>query len=103
VGGLLLAFAAFSTLVLAQDADQEEAHVAEAQTSGVNASGMATEEYRIGVADVLAINVWKEPDHSVESVVVRPDGKISVPLLREIDVIGLTPLEAEDLLQEKFK
>lgn len=103
VGGLLFAFAAFSTLVLAQDADQKEANIAEAQTSGGNSSGIATEEYRIGVADVLAINVWKEPDHSVASVVVRPDGKISVPLLREINVIGLTPLEAEDLLREKFK
>ena len=62
-----------------------------------------TETFRIGIGDVLGISVWKEPDHSVESLVVRPDGKISIPLLREIDAVGLTPLQLEDVLTEKFK
>jgi polysaccharide export outer membrane protein len=52
---------------------------------------------------VLGISVWREPDHSVDSLVVRPDGKISLPLLREVDAVGLTPLQLEDVLTEKFK
>src|SRR5690606_21624317 len=62
-----------------------------------------TETFRIGIGDVLGISVWKEPDHSVDSLVVRPDGKISIPLLREVDAVGLTPLQLEDVLTERFK
>jgi polysaccharide biosynthesis/export protein len=62
-----------------------------------------TETFRIGIGDVLGISVWKEPDHSIDSLVVRPDGKISIPLLREVNAVGLTPLQLEDVLTEKFK
>lgn len=50
--------------------------------------------YMIGNADVLAITVWKEPDVS-RSVPVRPDGRISLPLVGEIQAAGRTPLELE--------
>lgn len=53
------------------------------------------EDYRIGSGDVLSISVWKEPDASVPTVVVRPDGRIAVPLLKEIEVAGLTPKQVE--------
>jgi len=52
-------------------------------------------DYKIGAGDVLQVNVWKEPDASVPSVVVRPDGMISIPLLKDIAVLGLTPKQAE--------
>jgi polysaccharide export outer membrane protein len=58
------------------------------------------DDYRIGAGDVLEINVWKEPDASVRSVVVRPDGKISMPLLKEVDVVGLTPVRLEKLITD---
>lgn len=58
--------------------------------------------YRIGTGDVLQILVWKEPDASVPNVVVRPDGKITVPLVKEIEVVGLTPQELEKLLVERL-
>lgn len=58
--------------------------------------------YRVGPGDVLQIAVWKEPEASVPSVVVRADGKISVPLIKEIEVAGLTPAELEKLLTEKL-
>jgi polysaccharide export outer membrane protein len=61
-----------------------------------------TEGYRIGAGDVLQIMVWKEPDASVPSVVVRPDGKIAVPLLKEVDVMGLTPTQAEQAITAKL-
>lgn len=58
-------------------------------------------EYRIGAGDALHIFVWKEPDASA-NVVVRPDGVISTPLIKEIHVAGLTPKEAETLITEKL-
>src|SRR5215831_12336819 len=51
--------------------------------------------YHIGCGDTLQIMVWKEPDASVPAVIVRPDGKIAIPLLKEVAVAGLTPSEAE--------
>jgi polysaccharide export outer membrane protein len=53
------------------------------------------DDYKIGSGDILSISVWKEPDASVPSVVVRPDGKIAMPLLKDISVAGLTPKEVE--------
>ena len=49
-------------------------------------------EYRIGPQDVVRIDVWKEPDVS-RSIPVRPDGKISMPLLNDVQAAGLTSLE----------
>src|ERR1700761_2939961 len=48
------------------------------------------EPYKIGCGDVLNISVWKEHDLS-PTVTVRPDGKISMPLVGEMTVTGLTP------------
>ena len=61
-----------------------------------------TSVYRIGIGDVLQINVWKEPEVSVPSVSVRLDGRISLPLVKELQVQGLTPTELEWLLTEAF-
>jgi polysaccharide export outer membrane protein len=58
--------------------------------------------YRIGAGDVLEINVWKEPEASVSGVVVRPDGKITLPLLKEVEVNGLTPADVQKLLVSKL-
>jgi polysaccharide export outer membrane protein len=58
--------------------------------------------YRIGAGDILQVDVWKEPDASVASVTVRPDGKISLVMIGEMDAAGLTPGELEGILAEKF-
>jgi polysaccharide export outer membrane protein len=58
----------------------------------------AQEEYRIGEGDVLQISVWKEPEASIQSIVVRPDGKITMPLIKDISVVGLSPREAEKVI-----
>jgi polysaccharide export outer membrane protein len=71
-----------------------------AQTTA--AAAAVTPGYRIGAGDVLQIVVWKEPDVSVPSVVVRPDGKISVPLVKEVDVLGMTTSEVEAVLSAKL-
>lgn len=54
-------------------------------------------EYVIGTADVLRILVWKNPELSAE-VPVRPDGKISVPLLNDVQAAGLTTTELKETL-----
>ena len=56
--------------------------------------------YRVGIGDVLQINVWREPEVSVPAVTVRSDGRISMPLIKELQVLGLTPAELEWLLTE---
>ena len=62
-----------------------------------------TEDYIIGEGDILRINVWKEPDVSVEAVSVRSDGKISIPLVKEVYAAGLSPLQLEDVLTQKLR
>ena len=60
------------------------------------------DDYRIGPGDVLNISVWKEPDASVPSVTVRADGKISMPLVKEVEVAGFRPIEAERMLSARL-
>jgi polysaccharide biosynthesis/export protein len=61
-----------------------------------------TSDYVIGADDTLHISVWKEPDLS-ETLPVRPDGKISMPLLNDVPAAGLTPLQLKDAITEKLK
>ncbi len=59
-------------------------------------------EYKIGPQDVLRIDVWKEPDIS-RIVPVRPDGKISLPLLNDVQAAGLTAMQLAEVISEGFK
>ena len=56
-------------------------------------------DYVIGASDVLKIQVWRNPELSVE-VPVRPDGKISVPLANDVQAAGLTTTELKDVLSQ---
>jgi polysaccharide biosynthesis/export protein len=62
----------------------------------------APPDYVIGADDMLHISVWKEPDLS-ETLPVRSDGKISMPLLNDVPAAGLTPLQLRDSIAEKLK
>jgi polysaccharide export outer membrane protein len=59
-------------------------------------------DYVIGADDTLHITVWKEPDLSV-TLPVRPDGKISMPLLDDVQAAGLTPMQLGTSITEKLK
>jgi polysaccharide biosynthesis/export protein len=61
-----------------------------------------SQSYRIGVADSLMVSVWQEPELSM-SVVVRPDGMITLPLVNDVPVVGLKTEELQSLLTEKLK
>ena len=58
--------------------------------------------YKIGVGDVLHITVWEEPQFT-EVAVVRPDGMISLPLVSEVPVAGMTPQSMETELTARLE
>jgi polysaccharide biosynthesis/export protein len=60
------------------------------------------DDYKIGAGDVLHISVWHEPDATVSGVIVRPDGNISMPLLKQVAVLGLTPTQLEKQLMQQL-
>lgn len=71
--------------------------------SGVLApADLDLDAYRIGVEDELQVSVWREPELSIQ-VVVRPDGMVSMPLLNDVYVVGLKPVELQAILTEKLK
>ena len=62
-----------------------------------------SDQYIIGPEDVLSIYVWKEESITTKTVPVRIDGKISLPLLNDIQAAGLTPMQLKGALTEKLK
>jgi polysaccharide export outer membrane protein len=65
-------------------------------------ASVAGPEYVIGPDDTLHIAVWKEADLSA-TLPVRPDGKISLPLLNDVQAAGLTPQQLAESVTEKLK
>jgi polysaccharide export outer membrane protein len=65
-------------------------------------TSVAGPDYVIGADDMLHISVWKEPDLT-ESLPVRPDGKISLPLLNDVVAAGLTPTQLAEAITVKLK
>jgi len=64
---------------------------------------LSTDEYRIGKGDILEIVTWKEPDFSREEIVVRLDGKISFPLLNDVQAAGRTTTELKSTIEKALK
>ncbi len=62
-----------------------------AASADPNATTVSSETYIIGTGDTLQLNVWKEPSLSNAAVAVRPDGRISLPLLGDLPASGMTP------------
>ncbi|OAG27935.1 polysaccharide biosynthesis/export family protein [Thermodesulfatator autotrophicus] len=60
------------------------------------------DEYIIGPGDVLEIIVWKEPDFS-RDITVRPDGRITLPLIDDVMAAGKTPMELKEEIQKKLE
>ncbi len=65
-------------------------------------SNAVSSEYVIGAEDVLDITVWRNPDLS-RQVQVRPDGRISMPIIRDVVAVGKTPTQLADELTNKLK
>ena len=60
------------------------------------------EFYVIGAGDSIVVNVWKEPALG-GAVKVRPDGFITLPLINEVQVVGLTTARLRGILEDKYK
>ena len=102
---------AFSGLLLGQAPAAGQANrgssaaavsISPTQPPAASSSKPNDDSFVIGNDDVLAINVWKEPDLS-QRIQVRSDGKISLPLLGELRAAGLTPLQLEQDLTSKLR
>jgi polysaccharide biosynthesis/export protein len=112
IAGMLLACVLASVPLYAAQPPQQPAaqpqqpaaqpQQAAAQPQQPDSDNPTSSDYRIGVGDVLNIQVWKETDLT-RSVPVRPDGKISFPLLDDLQAAGLTPLELKRILTDKLK
>ena len=83
-----------------QDAATQKAGAAAPQPAAQAA--ITDAEYKIGPQDVLRIDVWKEPEIS-RSAPVRPDGRISLPLLNDVQAAGLTATQLAGVISEGLK
>jgi polysaccharide export outer membrane protein len=72
-----------------------------AQRAAAMPAAQAEGDYRVGLGDSIQVSVWKEPEAST-IVVVRPDGKISLPLVNDLEVSGKTPMEIQEILAAKL-
>jgi polysaccharide biosynthesis/export protein len=100
---ICLAILFLTASVWAQDEGSETA--AQTQKATPAESQNAPEpssDYVIGADDALHISVWKEPDLTA-TLPVRPDGKISMPLLDDVVAAGLTPMQLSASIRDKLK
>jgi len=104
-----LALLAMSTVIAwgqdeQSDSNTSDANVAKPEKAAEShaASPSVPVDYVIGPDDTLHISVWKEPDMT-ESLPVRPDGKISIPLLDDLQAAGMTPMQLANSIKEKLK
>jgi polysaccharide export outer membrane protein len=93
-------------MCVAQSADANKPKDAEKQDKQTQAPAKGTAandpDYVIGIEDVIAVNVWHEPEMS-RAMAVRPDGKISMPLIGEIVADGKTPAQLQAELSTKLQ
>src|SRR5215813_2320430 len=88
----------------------QDAATAQTVTGGLQAptidtkmpTAMTAPDYVIGADDTVHISVWKEPDFTA-TLPVRPDGKISLPLLNDVQAAGLTPMQLSAFLTDRLK
>lgn len=108
---LLLAGVVLGGVAYGQDAPpaqdnqdkKEEAKDAKSQLAPSPApTGAEDPTYKIGAQDVIRVDVWRE-DQLTRTVPVRPDGKITLPLLNDVQAAGMTPMELAGVVREGLK
>lgn len=104
---LWFAVFAVGTVLLCQTASSQVQQGAPAESSptaqqAAGAGASLPGNYRIGENDILAISVWNEPALR-QSVPVRPDGKISLPLIGDIQAAGRTPVQLQADIATKLQ
>lgn len=86
----------------AQASDPVNNPVNKADGAEAKPAGAGVPDYVLGSDDQLHITVWNETNLT-ETVPVRPDGKISLPLINDVQAAGLTPMELRESITEKLK
>lgn len=104
---ILIALAVLTGLTQAQARQRrkERKQASGSQTVGQGQKTLAARQdstYVIGPEDVLDVSVWREANVS-RTVPVRPDGKISLPLLNDVQAAGLTPMQLQAVVTEGLK
>jgi polysaccharide export outer membrane protein len=99
---MLMMIAATSLGISAQTASPSGDDAPAKDATAALPMSVAGPTYVIGPADTLHISVWKELELS-NTLPVRPDGKISMPLLNDVQAAGLTPMELAASITEKLK
>jgi polysaccharide export outer membrane protein len=84
--------------VRAQDATKPLTPAASNKAAAA-APAEASADYKIGPQDMVRVDVWKEPDVS-RTIPVRPDGKISLPLLNDVQAAGLTAVQLANVIRD---
>ncbi len=97
----ILIAAGLSIAAIGQEKSDKSIH-GKSVVQAAASSNAHDNSFTIGNDDVLAINVWKEPDIS-RAIPVRSDGKISLPLVGELQAAGRTPLKLEEDIASKLK
>jgi polysaccharide biosynthesis/export protein len=100
--GVLLLVGVVTSAAVAQANAKPSDEKAPADKVQSEPASVAGPDYKIGPDDMLHVSVWKEPDLT-ESLPVRPDGKISLPLLNDVQAAGLTPSQLADAISTKLK
>jgi polysaccharide biosynthesis/export protein len=98
----LLLGMAIALMALASTAYAQEKAAQTAPPGATPKASAADPNYVIGGQDVLDISVWKETELT-RTVPVRPDGKISLPLLNDVQAAGLTPTQLANQITESLK
>jgi len=108
---VVLMLVALAAVGFAQSDKKNNAPQRSSQNATANAPASSASEtkptvvpqgYLIGADDVLAVHVWKEPDLTT-TVAVRPDGKITLPVIGDVQATGRTPKEVQDEVQGRLK
>jgi polysaccharide export outer membrane protein len=98
MGGLVMLAGLIVSGVAANAGEEQKTQTTKSQP----AAAITDATYVIGPEDVLNIDVWKEKEIS-STVPVRPDGKISLPLLNDVQAAGLTPMQLQNNIREGLK
>ncbi len=91
-----------ANVVAAESSSNPSASVPATPAAKENTSKAHDDSFIIGSNDVLAISVWKQPDLS-RSIPVRSDGRISLPLIGEVQAAGRTPMKLEKDIATKLE
>jgi polysaccharide export outer membrane protein len=89
------------TAAVKSDPSSESPPTPSSKVVPVSQGGESGPAYRIGPEDILHVSVWENKELTLD-VMVRPDGKISLPLVQDIQAEGLTAVELSDVIHARL-